>query len=63
MPEFKDSGTGYTEHKVGSDAFKSDKTAENRAVRGGENPPGFSDESDAARHKPNPDQQGGPQSY
>ncbi len=38
MPDFKNSGTGYTEHDVGSDAFKSNKDAENRAVHGGDTP-------------------------
>ena len=61
MPEFKNSGTGYTEHKVGSDAFPSDPKAEDRAVRGGEHKPGFSNES---RKSPeNPSGSNGPQVY
>ena len=61
MPEFKNSGTGYTEYPSGSDSFKSDKAAENRAVHGGKTPPGFCNEVKSDR--PNPDRKGGPQAY
>lgn len=64
MPEhFKNSGTGLKDIPSGSKTFKSDKNAENRAVRGGGSAPGFSDESDDARETPNPDHQGGPQAF
>ncbi len=61
MPKFKKGGTAYTEHPAGSDAFKSDKAAENRAVHGGKTPPGFDTECEHGR--PNPDPKGGPQAY
>ena len=54
MPEFKNSGTGYTEHPTGSKAFtpkpreheKPDVQTEGRKTP-----------------KPNPDREGGPQVY
>lgn len=62
MPEFKNSGTGYTEHPVGSDHFPCDKKEEDRAVHGGERTPGFSEESRQVE-RPNPHTKGGPQVY
>lgn len=54
MPEFKNSGTGYTEHKTGSDQFPAKDTPLHKA-----DPP----TEGRKEERPNPNPQGGPQVY
>jgi hypothetical protein len=55
MPEFKNSGTGYTEHKQGSSAFPEKRKS----------PEGSSGEpqTEVPRNTPNPNPRTGPQVY